>query len=365
MTGAYTALQVSLGARSYPILIDAGIIEHCGDLIAELMTRRTVGVVTNENVAAIYYDKVHASLVSAGFTVHKIIVPDGEEYKNSRTLATVYDEAFAAGLDRGALLLALGGGVIGDLTGYAAATLLRGIPFVQIPTTLLAQVDSSVGGKTGINHPRGKNLIGAFHQPLAVLADVSTLLTLSARDFSSGLAEVVKYGMSLDSNFFTFLETNALQILSRDIEMLKHIVAESCRLKAQIVAMDEREGGLRAVLNFGHTFGHAVEALTQYQKYSHGEAVAIGMAQAARLAVIRGLAVQHDVDRLLKLLGIFGLPIHLPEFSALAYEDAIRMDKKVREGALTFVLNKGIGAYAFSQETSVADLVDLLINYKD
>jgi 3-dehydroquinate synthase len=331
----------------------------------DLSPIRTIALVTNDTVAAHYQDPIVKSLTATGYTVHLITIPDGEEFKSAETLALVYDAAFAAGLDRGGMFLALGGGVVGDLTGYAAATFLRGVPFIQVPTTLLAQVDSSVGGKTGINHPRGKNLIGAFYQPLAVIADVATLHTLSERDFCSGLAEVVKYGMVLDEAFFCFLEENAQLIRQRDLSSLQHLVLQCCRLKAHVVEQDEREGGLRAVLNFGHTFGHAVETLTKYQQFTHGEAVAIGMVQAARLAVMQGQGDSSAVERLLGLLQKFNLPGTLPTFSAAEYDTALRSDKKVREGALTFVLNKAIGSFTFMKINDVPAMVQQLVNNQE
>jgi len=361
MMNAEQVLTVSLGERSYPIVIGAQVLATIGKHLSEVSAIRTVALVTNATVAAFYLKPVVESLTASGFAVQPILIPDGEEFKSAETLAMVYDAAFAAGLDRGGMFLALGGGVVGDLTGYAAATFLRGVPFVQVPTTLLAQVDSSVGGKTGINHPRGKNLIGAFHQPLAVVADVATLLTLSDRDFCSGLAEVVKYGMVLDEKFFSFLEQNAHLIRQRQLDALQQIVLECCRIKALVVEKDEREGGLRAVLNYGHTFGHAVETLTKYQQFTHGEAVAIGMVQAARLAVMQGHGDLAVVDRLTRLLQIFDLPLALPPFSADEYDRALRSDKKVREGALTFVLNQGIGTFSFVKINDVAAMVQQLV----
>jgi 3-dehydroquinate synthase len=354
-------LIVALGDRSYPIMIGAELLASIGQHLADLSSIRTIALVTNETVAALYLQPVVNSLVAAGYAVHPVLIPDGEEFKSAETLALIYDAAFVAGLDRGGMFLALGGGVVGDLTGFAAATFLRGVPFVQVPTTVLAQVDSSVGGKTGINHPRGKNLIGAFHQPLAVVADVATLLTLSERDYCSGLAEVVKYGMVLDEGFFTYLESNAQLIRQRNLDCLQHMVLECCRLKAQVVEQDEREGGLRAVLNYGHTFGHAVETLTKYQQFTHGEAVSIGMVQAARLALQQGFGEHSVLQRLTRLLQIFNLPLVLPEFSTKDYDNALRSDKKVREGALTFVLNKAIGAFCFVKIDNVQAMVQQLV----
>lgn len=336
-------LTVSLGERSYRICFGSGLISALGPMCRELRLGSKVAVVTNPTVGRYYLEPVRASLDAAGFEVHPVEIPDGESYKNSRTLDLIYDALIGEGLNRNSFVVALGGGVAGDMAGFAAATFLRGIPFVQVPTTLLAQVDSSVGGKTGINHQLGKNLIGAFYQPRLVLIDPDTLDTLPEREYLSGIAEVVKYGAVCDGSFFGFLEKESSKLLARDKDMLLSAIRTSCALKASVVERDEREGGYRAVLNYGHSFAHAVESLTGYSEYLHGEAVAIGMARAARLSVAKGYARQEDADRILGLLAALRLPTELPPFRADQYLQAMLRDKKVRDGGINFVFNRGIG----------------------
>ena len=352
-------IKVALGERSYEITLGAGILDTVGSICRGLGLAGTAAIVSNTTVAPIYYDRVRASLEQAGYRVLPVALPDGEGYKNSATLNLIYDALVDASLDRGSFILALGGGVIGDMAGFAAASYLRGIPFVQVPTTLLSQVDSSVGGKTGINHPRGKNLIGAFYQPRAVLIDVATLDTLPEREYVSGLGEIVKYGAVLDADFFNFLEQNARPLLARDTAALIHTVGRSCAIKAGVVASDEREGGVRAVLNYGHTLGHAVETLTGYTRYLHGEAVAIGMVQAARISQSLGFCSQTDRERVEALLALFGLPRELPAFSAGAYAEALSHDKKVRESGLLFIGNLGIGAYRMERIKDLKALLEI------
>ncbi len=352
-------IKVALGERSYDITLGAGILHSLGSTCRVLGLSGTAAVVSNTTVAPLYYDRVRASLEEAGYRVVLVELPDGEGYKNSATLNLIYDGLVDASLDRGSFIVALGGGVIGDMAGFAAASYLRGIPFVQVPTTLLSQVDSSVGGKTGINHPRGKNLIGAFYQPRAVLIDVATLDTLPEREYLSGLGEIVKYGAVLDSDFFSFLETNARRLVARDTDALIHAVGRSCAIKARVVESDEREGGVRAVLNYGHTLGHAVETLTGYTRYLHGEAVAIGMVQAARISQSLGFCSQADRERVESLLALFGLPRELPVFSAGAYAEALSHDKKVRESGLLFICNLGIGAYRMERVKDLAALLEI------
>lgn len=336
-------LTVSLGERSYEIRFGAGILSRIGGLCRELGLGNSVAVVTNPTVGRYYLGPVKASLAGAGFIVHTIEIPDGELHKNSRTLNEIYDALIHAGLNRQSFMVALGGGVVGDMTGYAASTFLRGIPFVQIPTTLLAQVDSSVGGKTGINHPLGKNLIGSFYQPCLVLIDTDTLDTLPEKEYLSGLAEVVKYGAVSDASFFTLLSLEAEMLLTRDKPGLLAAIRRSCALKTSVVERDEREGGYRAVLNYGHTFAHAVESLTGYSQYLHGEAVAMGMVQAARLSEEKGYARHDETERITDLLRALRLPVELPTFPAEEYRQAILKDKKVRDGGINFVFNRGIG----------------------
>jgi 3-dehydroquinate synthase len=352
-------IKVALGERSYDITLGAGILDTVGALCRELGLSGSAAVVSNTTVAPLYYDRVRASLEKSGYRVFLVELPDGEGFKNSATLNLIYDALVDASLDRGSFILALGGGVVGDMAGFAAASYLRGIPFVQVPTTLLSQVDSSVGGKTGINHPRGKNLIGAFYQPRAVLIDVATLESLPEREFVSGLGEIVKYGAVLDAVFFAFLEQSAPALLARDRKALIHAVGRSCAIKAGVVESDEREGGVRAVLNYGHTLGHAVETLTGYTRYLHGEAVAIGMVQAARISQSLGFCDQADRARIEALLEVFGLPRELPDFPAGAYAEALSHDKKVRDSGLLFIANFGIGGYRMERIKDLAAVLQI------
>ncbi|MBJ6727456.1 3-dehydroquinate synthase [Geomesophilobacter sediminis] len=350
-------IDVALGDRSYKITLGANILDTIGELCQSLGLSGTVAVVSNSTVAPLYYDRVRVSLQAAGFRPLLIELPDGESYKNSATLNLIYDGLIEGGLDRGSFLIALGGGVIGDMAGYAAATYLRGIPFVQVPTTLLSQVDSSVGGKTGINHERGKNLIGAFYQPKAVLIDVATLDTLPEREYLSGLGEIIKYGAVLDGEFFTFLEENAGPLLDRDKAALIRAVACSCAIKARVVSEDEREGGVRAVLNYGHTLGHAVETLTGYGAFLHGEAVAIGMIQAARISREFGFCNDDDCARIEALVTRLGLPRQLPVYPADSYLEVLSHDKKVRQSGLLFICNAGIGHYKMERVRDIGALL--------
>lgn len=336
-------LTVRLGERSYRIRFGSGILSTLGSMCRELELGGKVAVVTNPTVGKYYLEPVRASLAVAGFEVHPVEIPDGENHKSGRTLDRIYDALIEGGLNRQSFIVALGGGVVGDMAGYAAATYLRGIPFVQAPTTLLAQVDSSVGGKTGINHPLGKNLIGAFHQPRLVVIDPDTLDTLPEREYLSGMAEVVKYGAVCGAPFFDFLAAESSRLLARDKDILLSAIRTSCALKAAVVERDEREGGHRAVLNYGHTFAHAVESLTGYSKYLHGEAVAMGMARAARLSEAKGYARPEDTVRIIGLLASLRLPTELPAFQADEYRQAMLRDKKVRDGGINFVFNNGIG----------------------
>jgi 3-dehydroquinate synthase len=350
-------IKVGLEDRSYPISIGSGILARIGTFCAEAGLGNTVALISNPTVASYYRRTVEDSLRMAGFSVTYIEMPDGEEFKSSSTLQLLYDGLVDANLDRGAFIVALGGGVVGDISGYTAATYLRGIPFVQLPTTLLAQVDSSVGGKTGINHPRGKNLIGAFYQPQQVIIDTATLDTLPEREYTSGLAEALKYGISLDEDLFNYFESHVEELLSRDKQCLQHVIRISCQTKARIVEQDEREGGLRAVLNYGHTLGHAVESLTGYKQYLHGEAVAIGMAQIARLSEARGYAVPKETGRILQLIEKLGLPTALPEFRLDEYLEALLHDKKKQDNGIRFVFNKGIGDFRFEKVTDLKGLL--------
>jgi 3-dehydroquinate synthase len=302
-----------------------------------------VALITNPTIGSRYAGMVCNSLINAGYSVAKIEIPDGESFKSSETLNNIYDSLINIGLTRDSFLVALGGGVVGDITGFAASTYLRGIPFIQVPTTLLAQVDSSVGGKTGINHPLGKNLIGTFYQPRMVVIDIATLDTLPEREYVSGLAEVIKYGVICDKNFFEFLVENREKILNRDPGCLVRVIRTSCALKAAIVEQDEKEGGHRAILNYGHSFAHAVEGLSEYSRFLHGEAVAMGMAHAALLSEMKGYAQSEDTERIIDLIRSLQLPVELVTFPALSYRQMMQRDKKVRDDGINFVFNRGIG----------------------
>jgi 3-dehydroquinate synthase len=334
-------LTVDLGARSYPIHIGQGLLRHPGLVTANIKGRQVM-VVTNTTVAPFYLDSVRQLL--GDLEVEIVRLPDGEQYKNLDTLNMVYDALLQSRFNRGCTLVALGGGVVGDITGFAAATYQRGVACVQIPTTLLAQVDSSVGGKTGVNHALGKNMIGAFHQPACVLIDTNTLDTLDDRQLSAGLAEVIKYGLIQDAGFFGWLEEHVDRLRLRDKEAVEYAIERSCSIKAQIVAADERESGQRALLNLGHTFGHAIETGTGYGSWLHGEAVATGMWMAADLSARHGWLSAPDVERIAALLQRAGLPIRPPETMDTArFTRLMAVDKKVVDGALRLVLLKAIG----------------------
>jgi 3-dehydroquinate synthase len=319
-----------------------------------------MAVVTNSTVAEHYLEPALVSLRRAGFDPATIQIPDGEEHKNFTWLTRIYDQLIAAGIERSGALVALGGGVVGDLTGFAAATYLRGIACVQVPTTLLAQVDSSIGGKTGVNHVLGKNLIGAFSQPRFVLADVETLHTLPPRELTAGLAEVIKYGVILDAPLFALLEDRIADVQALDRELLVEVVRRCCAIKASVVSADETESGLRAVLNFGHTVGHGIESITGYTRYLHGEAVAIGMVAAARVSRQLGFCEERDVERIRSVLVRCGLPTEVPaELRGEALARAMRADKKAREGAIKFVCLETIGKTRF-ERLSPEDIVKYL-----
>lgn len=354
------SITVQLGPQSYSIAIDSGLLADVGQRCRGLELPGRAAVVTNPTVAALYAETVMASLATAGYQPLLIEVPDGEAYKTSQTLNQVYDRLIGAGFDRRCFIVALGGGVVGDLAGFAAATYLRGIPFVQLPTTLLAQVDSSVGGKTGIDHPQGKNLIGAFHQPRLVLADVTTLATLPEREYRAGLAEVVKYGVVLDRAFFELLEANVEQLLARDRELIVTVVARCCSLKAWVVEQDEHEAGLRAVLNYGHTLGHAFEALAGYAGLVHGEAVSIGMVLAAQISEREGLCSVAERERIVTLLHALGLPCEAPAAGRDELISALTQDKKSRAGVIQYICNQGLGAHAV-REFTPAQLAEICV----
>lgn len=338
-------VAVALKDRSYEIRIGSGTLPALGEACRKLDLGPKAAVVTNPTVAAWYLAPVVRSLEKAGLAVSAFEVPDGERYKHLAWVARLYDHLVAERFDRGCFLVALGGGVIGDLAGFAAATYLRGIPFVQVPTTVVAQVDSSVGGKTGVNHPSGKNLIGAFHQPRLVHADLDVLATLPRRELLSGIAEVVKYGVIADAGFFAYLERHVEPILALNGTALARVVKRCCEVKAQVVAEDERETtGRRAILNYGHTVGHALEAVTRYRRYRHGEAVAIGMVAAARMSVALGRLAADAAAAVERLLIRFGLPTALPaRVSRDALLAAMGLDKKARAGSIRMILPDRIG----------------------
>lgn len=346
-------LTVDLGDRSYPILIGAGLLRGDADLRACLPGRKCL-VVTSEVVAPLYLDALLENL--ADLDVDSIALPDGESFKTLATVASVIDKLVASKAGRDASVIALGGGVTGDIAGFAAACYMRGVAFVQVPTTLLAQVDSSVGGKTGVNHPGGKNLIGAFHQPRAVVIDVDTLATLPERQFRAGLAEVIKHGAIVDAAFFRWLENNMGALLERKPGALVHAVRRSCEIKAGIVAEDEREAGRRALLNFGHTFGHAIENSMGYGEWLHGEAVAAGMMMAALMS---GLPAT-DVARLRALIRAAGLPAEPPAIGASRLREAMQMDKKAKANKLRFVLLRSLGDAVVTADYADDDLATAL-----
>lgn len=335
-------LEVQLGDRSYPIHIGKGLLEQA-DLLLPHLKRKQVAIVSNTTVAPLYMPTLVKTLEGAGVNVIQIILPDGEAYKNTVTLNLIYDALLKHRCERSTTLIALGGGVIGDLTGYAAATYLRGVPFIQIPTTLLSQVDSSVGGKTGINHPLGKNMIGAFYQPKVVLADINTLQTLPPREYSAGVAEVIKYGLIRDLDFFEWLERSMPQLMALDEQVVSYAIYRSCQNKAEVVAVDEHEAGERALLNLGHTFGHAIENAMGYGVWLHGEAVAAGTILAADLSHRLGWLSQQDVTRISAIFQSANLPLTSPKLSPEKYLALMQLDKKVSDGQIRLVLQQGIG----------------------
>ena len=345
-------ITVELGERSYPIVIGSGLLGGDFDL-GEYLAGGDCLIVSNETVAPLYLDALQANLF--GKSIETMELPDGEAFKTLETMSGVLDKLVSSGANRDTTLIALGGGVVGDITGFAAACYMRGVAFVQVPTTLLAQVDSSVGGKTGVNHALGKNLIGAFHQPRVVLIDTATLDTLPDRELSAGIAEIVKAGAIADAGFLAWLENNMAALLARDPDAMAHAVRRSCEIKAEVVAEDEREAGRRAILNFGHTFGHAIEHCLGYGEWLHGEAVAAGMVMAARLSELD----QADVERLRALLRAANLPVEPPAVGSQAMLDAMGMDKKVLDKQLRFVVLDKLGRAAITSayDRSVLDEV--------
>jgi 3-dehydroquinate synthase len=337
-------LRVELGERSYEIVIAEGILDGLGEAVSALKATPKIGIVSNPTVFGLYGGRTEASLRAAGFEPVVVTVPDGEEYKNLEWTEKVLTGLLGAGLDRGSAVVALGGGVVGDMAGFAASVYMRGIRFVQVPTTFLAQVDSSVGGKTGVNHPMGKNLIGAFWQPSLVWIDIATLRTLPGKELVAGLAEVIKYGVIWDEEFFNYLVGHREDIMALEPEALMRIIRRSCEIKAEVVARDEREAGLRAILNYGHTIGHAVEAVTGFTGCLHGEAVSIGMCLEAGLSVHMGISGEAVAGRVRDAVKEYGLPTTLPDgIDTGALMGAMEIDKKVLGGALRFTLPERVG----------------------
>lgn len=335
-------LELELGERSYPIHIGSNLIGQA-DLYKSHLKGSFTAVITNETVAPLYADRLVKTLEALGQKVRLVILPDGEVYKTWETLQKIFDALLESGADRKSTLIALGGGVIGDMTGFAAASYMRGIRFIQVPTTLLSQVDSSVGGKTGINHPLGKNMIGAFYQPQAVIADLDTLKTLPPKELAAGLAEVIKHGAIADAEFFSWIEKNTQSLNACDPKSMEHAVLRSCEIKSQVVALDEKEGGVRATLNFGHTFGHAIEAGMGYGEWLHGEAVGCGMVLAADLSVRAGRLTHEDSNRIKNLVTALKLPTTPPKLGITRYLDLMSVDKKAEDGEVRYILLDGIG----------------------
>ncbi|MEW5307501.1 MAG: hypothetical protein WDW36_009892 [Sanguina aurantia] len=363
--GTMKIVQVPLGDRSYPIYIGTGLLDK-GELLQQHVPGKKVLIVTNETVAPLYLERCTAALTSGGrISVESVILPDGEEFKTMEVLGSVFTKALECRLDRGVTFLALGGGVIGDMTGFAAACYQRGVHFVQVPTTVMAQVDSSVGGKTGVNHPLGKNMIGAFYQPRCVLIDVDTLSSLPNRELASGLSEVIKYGLIRDTALFVWLEENLDLLLARDPVATAYAIERSCINKAEVVVQDEREGGVRATLNLGHTFGHAIETGTGYGAWLHGEAVSAGTVMAADLSYRLGWIDRSLLDRTRTLMQRAGLPIGPPEaMTAAQFLGLMAVDKKVLEGQLRLVLLKGpLGGCVVTGDFDHAKLQETLLHF--
>ncbi|MGL6070519.1 3-dehydroquinate synthase [Craterilacuibacter sp.] len=335
-------LDLVLPDTRYPIHIGQGLLDK-GELIAPHLAQNKVAIISNTTVAPLYLARLKQALAAQGVSSLEIVLPDGEDFKTWDTLNRIFDVLLEQGCERKTTLLALGGGVIGDMTGFAAACYQRGVPFIQIPTTLLAQVDSSVGGKTAINHPRGKNMIGAFYQPKAVIADMDLLDTLPQRELSAGLAEVIKYGLLGDAAFFAYLEQNMPALLARDKNVLAYTVEHCCRMKADIVGQDEKESGIRALLNLGHTFGHAIEAGLGFGIWLHGEAVAAGMLLAAEASRLSGDMREEEVQRIRILLQAAGLPVTAPDLGLVRWKSLMAHDKKVTNGSVRYVLMSTIG----------------------
>ena len=353
-------LKIDLGARSYDIILGSGLLDRVGELLSQVLQTSRIILVTHPSLFRLYGDKVLAGLKKQGWATDIIEVPEGETSKSLQQADIIYDRLLDFNCDRKSVLIALGGGVIGDLTGFVAATYQRGIPFVQVPTTLLSQVDSSVGGKTAVNHPKGKNMIGAFYQPRMVIADLDTLQTLPKNEFRAGIAEVIKYGVISDANLFDYLEKNADKILQLDHECLAYIIKTSCSIKAEVVEKDERESHYRMILNFGHTLGHTIEALTGYSQFIHGEAVAIGMVQAAKLSQQLEKCQDEVPKRLRKLIKKCGLPSQWPDLDSQAVIECLYHDKKTMNHKIKFILVKELGSVEIVEDMPEADILKML-----
>ncbi len=354
------SVRVELGKRSYNILIGRGILSLLGERLRALLPGRNVVVISDPLVFSLYGENVAENLRAAGFNTSYHLVPDGEEHKNLNSARGAYEAMVSMGLERGSVVVSLGGGVIGDLAGFVAATYMRGISFVQVPTTLLAQVDASVGGKVGVNLSSGKNLVGAFHQPLLVLIDTAVLRTLDRRELIAGFAEVIKHGIIKDSSLFEYLEENYSKILAMDEECLSHVIKRCCQIKAEVVSRDEREEGLRSILNYGHTIGHALEAVTGYGKYRHGEAIAIGMVCAARISHLMGFCSEEESLRQARLIEASGLPVTAGGVGPEEVMEFLTRDKKVISGKVRFVLARHIGDVFISADVPESAVLEVL-----
>ncbi len=359
-------VKVSLKERSYEILIGAECLEGVSAHVENICPSGTVALVTNTTVFGLYGEKLLEALRAKALKVHTIVIPDGEQYKDYFWAYHILTEMLQAGLDRGSCLVALGGGVVGDIGAFCASLYMRGIALVQVPTTLLSQVDSSVGGKTGVNHPLGKNMIGTFYQPKLVWIDVSTLKTLPEREFLAGMAEVLKYGVILDREFFGFLEGSRQEILNLEPEVLQKVVKRCCELKAEVVSKDEREAGLRAILNYGHTIGHAIETLTNYRGFLHGEAVAVGMVAEAIISEALGYLNSDESQRIRTTINDYGLPVSIRmNIGPDAMLQAMARDKKARKGALTFVLPEQIGKVRIERDVPEVAVLEAISKVKE
>ena len=343
--------KVALGDRAYPIHIGAGLLSRV-ELILPHLPQKRVALITNDVVAPLYLECFRGALEQAGVEVALVVLPDGESHKNWTTLTTIYNALLESHCERSTAVIALGGGVVGDISGFAAATYQRGVPFIQVPTTLLAQVDSSIGGKTAINHPLGKNMIGAFYQPRVVVSDMQTLQTLPERELRAGLAEIIKHGLIGDESLFSWIEANIERLLDRDMDALGHVVLRSCEIKGAVVVNDERELGERALLNFGHTFGHAIENGFGYGTWLHGEAVGAGMALASDLSSQMGMLARSDTDRIRRLLARAGLPVEVKGISSVRLLELMSLDKKAKNGNIRFILLERIGSAKIRADVS-------------